>query len=387
VANYTQGPRAMKTYTYKLKPSPRLERVFESWLERCRELYNAALAEQREAYRTAKTTITYTAQAAQLPAIKAVREDVAALNAQVLQDVLRRLDNAFAAFFRRVKAGQRPGYPRFRGRGRYKSFTFPQAKGAFRLSGRHLYLSKIGRVKLFLSRPMEGTIKTCMIKREADGWYVLFAVDEDRSPYYPKTGETAGADLGIEHFLTLSNGEGVPNPRHLERAEAALKRAQQAVSRKQKGGSNRTRARAQLARKHQRVQRSRADFHHKTSLALIRRFDAMVFEDLNIAGMLKNHHLAKAIASVAWNAFLVIHFAKASSAGRGAMRVPAAFTSQACSGCGARVRKTLSERIHICIACGLRLTRDHNAALNVKARAGPVGMGEGARENHAPPPL
>jgi putative transposase len=377
----------VKAFKYKLRPSPRVARTFEHWLAINRELYNAALQERRGAYRRSGISIRYELQSQQLPEIKRVREDVAEVNAQVLQATLRRVDRSFQNFFRRARTGDNPGYPRFKGRDAFTSFTYPQARGAFTLLGRRLHLSKIGTVRAFVSRPLEGTPKTCTIKREADGWYAIITVEEDCCPYYPKTGQKAGADLGIENFLTLSTGAAIANPRPLKRAESALKTAQRAVSRKTKGGKNRQKARARLARAHQKVARCREDFHHKTSLELVRQFDATVWEDLNIVGLLKNHHLAKAIADVGWAAFLGIHFAKAASAGRGVKKVAAAFTSQECSGCGGRVRKPLSQREHRCMACGLVLHRDHNAALVIKARAGPVGMGDGARVNHAPSPL
>jgi putative transposase len=382
----------MRAFKYKLKPSPRVARIFEQWLSVCRELYNAGLAERRDAWRTARHSITFEEQSAQLPDIRRERKDVEAVNAQVLQEVLKRLDRAYRAFFRRVKAGKKPGFPRFRGKGRYTSFTFPQAKpdkhgkGCFRVEGRYLHLSKIGRVKMFLSRPIEGRIKTCTIKREADGWCAVFACEVEPSEPLPATGERTGVDLGIERFATLSSGEMVENPRFLKQAGSKLKTARRALSRKKKGGKNWEKARRQLARKHQKVARCRRDFHHKTSLYLVRRFDGTAFENLKIAGLMKNHHLAKAIADVGWNAFLKIHFAKAESAGRDARKVPAAFSSQDCSRCGGRVRKTLAQRRHICIECGLELHRDHNAAINLEVRAWPAGMGESPRANREPTP-
>lgn len=363
----------MKTYKYKLRPSKTVAARFGATLDVCRELYNASVQERRDSYRTTGKGVTFAAQSCQLPEIKAEREDVVGVFSQVLQDVLHRSDKAFQAFFRRVKAGKTPGYPRFKGKFRYDSFTYPQA--GFRLDGDRLTLSKIGSVRLRLSREIEGRIKTCTIKREADGWYVCFAVEQDRSPLYPRTDDAIGIDVGLENFATLSTGEVIENPRHLRQAEGRLKTAQRKVSRRKRGSTRRSKAADLLARQHQTVARRRTDFHHKTALRLVREFDAIAFEDLNISGLLKNHQLAKAISDAGWNAFLEITTSKAESAGRRVLKVPAQYTSQDCSGCGARVRKTLAVREHRCIACGLVLHRDHNAAINIAGRAGPSGMG------------
>src|ERR1051326_5065854 len=165
----------MKSFKYKLRPSKAIEEKLATTLDLCRELYNAGLSERRNAYQSAGISITYLQQANQLPEIKQTRNDLAEVNAQVLQDVLRRLDKSFQAFFRRIKQGEKPGYPRFKSRDRFNSFTYPQAKGAFHLDGNKLHLSKIGSMRLRLSRPVEGKIKTCTLKREVDGWYVIFA--------------------------------------------------------------------------------------------------------------------------------------------------------------------------------------------------------------------
>lgn len=363
----------MKAFKYKLRPSKAVAARFVATLDICRELYNASIQERRDSYRTTGRGVGFAAQSRQLPEIKSEREDVADVFSQVLQDVLHRSDKAFQAFFRRVRAGQTPGYPRFRGRHRYDSFTYPQA--GFRLDGDKLTLSKIGSVRLRLSREIEGRIKTCTIKREADGWYVMFAVEEDRSRHYPRTGDTTGVDVGLENFATLSTGEVIENPRHLRAAERRLKTAQRKVSRRKRGSVRRSKAAALLARQHQTVARRRGDFHHKTALGLVREFDQIAFEDLNIAGLLRNRHLAKAISDVGWNQFIAITTSKAECAGRRVMKVPAHYTSQDCSGCGNRVRKSLAVREHRCIVCGLVLHRDHNAAINIAGRAGPSGMG------------
>ena len=365
----------MKAYKFKLRPSKRISQAFESTLNVCRELYNAGLQERRDAWQLNRVSINYQQQQNQLPALKLIREDVDALYSQVPQDALRRLSKAFDAFFRRIREGVAPdkvGFPRFKGKRRYDSFCYPQS--GFKLEGDKLHLSKIGSVRLRLSRPIAGTIKTCTIKRQVDGWVVVFTVEENQCRYLPKTGAAVGIDLGIENFATLATGEAIENPKYLRAAERRLKTAHRAVSRKKLRGSNRRKAIQLLAKQHLKVTRQRYDFFHQRSLDLIREFDAFAFENLNIAGMVKNHHLAKSIADAAWNTFLNIHTNKAEEAGRVVRLVPAAFTSQDCSRCGDRVKKSLSQREHRCIKCGLILHRDHNAAINIWGRAVPLGF-------------
>ena len=218
----------MKAYKYKLKPSKQIAQKLERVLDGCRELYNAGLQERRDAYKTKGISINYLIQANQLPEIKETRDDIAKIHAQVLQDVLRRLNKSFDSFFRRIKQGEKAGYPRFKGKAFFHSFTYPQAgaKGGYRIVGKKLHLSKIGKIPFHLSRPLEGTIKTCTIKREADGWYVIFTVEENQSRLFAKTGKTTGVDVGIENFATLTNGEQIENPKYLRKAERRLKTAQ-----------------------------------------------------------------------------------------------------------------------------------------------------------------
>jgi putative transposase len=366
----------MKAYKFKIKPTKPIAHTFECWLDACRELYNAALQERREAWKISKLSVNYRAQAIQLPEIKKNREDLAQLNAQVLQDTLRKLSKTFDAFFRRVKVGQTPGYPRFKSKRFFNSFTFPQMKGSFRIEGKHLHLSKIGKVKIIQHREMEGEIKTCTIKREADGWYAIFAVEENQSRYFPKTGNTTGLDVGIENFATLSTGEPpIENPKWLRQAEKRLKTAQRQVSRRKRRSARRRKAVELLAKQHLKVKRQRQDFFHKTSLDLIKRFNEIAVEDLSIKGLVKNHHLAKSISDASWGTFLSVLENKAANAGRRVWKVPAHFTSQDCSACGARMKLTLAMRVFNCTECGHCDSRDTNAANNIKARASAFGDG------------
>jgi putative transposase len=360
-----------KTFKYRLTPTPEQERAMEQVLWRCRELYNAGLEERKVAWEKRRVSVNFAMQSAQLSGIKEARPEYAEINAQVLQDVLHRLDKTFQAFFRRVKDGETPGYPRFQGKDRYDSFTYPQVgeHGGAALDGGVLSLSKIGRIRIRLHRPLEGIPKTVTIRREADGWYMCISCADVPVQPLSITGQEMGVDLGIEAFATLSDGTRIFHPGWYRKAERALKTAQRRVSRRKKGSTRRRKAVALLAKAHQTVRRQRHDFHHKTALAMVRANDTIYHENLQTANMVKNHHLAKSINDAGWGAFLIILAYKAACAGRQVLAVNPAYTSQTCSGCGVMVSKGLSIRWHSCPDCGTSLHRDHNAAKN-RERAG-----------------
>ena len=374
-----------KTFKYKLKPAPEQERMLEHTLMLCRHVYNAAVEERREAWQKCGVSVNYYQQKAELPGIKEAMPEYAGVHSQVLQDVVLRVDRAFQAFFRRVKAGETPGYPRFQGRDRYNSFTYLQVgeHGGAALDGGLLSLSKIGRIPIRLHRPLKGTPKTVTISREADGWYACISCADVPVQPLPATGQETGIDLGIEAFATLSDGTRIFHPGWYRKGERALKTAQRRVSRRKKGSNRRRKAVTLLAKAHQQVRRQRRDFHHKTALALVQANDTIYHEALQPANMVKNHHLAKSIQDAGWGAFLIILTHKAACAGRRVVAVNPAFTSQTCSGCGALVSKGLSVRWHSCPACGTSLHRDHNAAKNIE-RAGQAlqgGVALAASEN------
>ena len=226
--------------------------------------------------------------------MKAAFPEYAGIHAQVLQDVLTRLDKTYQAFLRRLKAGQTPGFPRFHGRTRYHSFTYKQYGNGARLDNGFLLLSKIGRSAVRWSRPLEGTPKTITFTREADGWYAIISCADLPAQPLPPAGRETGLDLGLKVFLITSDGEVVDNPRLLHRrGEKHLKKAQRRVSKRKKGSHRRRKAVGQLQRAHQTVKRQRIDFHHKTALQLLRDYDTIYLEDLQIANMIRNHHLAK----------------------------------------------------------------------------------------------
>jgi putative transposase len=360
-----------KTCKYKLKPSPEQERELERVLGLCCRLYNVALEHRKTAYERCHVSISRYAQEAELKDIRAEFPEYADIHSHVLQDALARLDKAFQAFFRRLKAGEKPGYPRFRSHSRYNSLTYKEFGNGARLDNGFLVLSKIGRIAVRWSRPIEGTPKTVTISREADGYYVGFSCADVPVQPLPPTGQETGVDVGLASFATLSNGASIFTPRWYRKAERRLKTAQRCVSRRKKGSHRRRNAVKLLAKAHLKVHRQRQDFHHKEALKLVQQHDTIYLEDLQVANMVRNHRLAKSIADASWARFRAILAAKAAYAGRRVVAVPPAYTSQDCSGCGRRVLKSLSVRTHICPNpdCGLVLDRDENAARNIE-RAG-----------------
>jgi putative transposase len=358
-----------KAYKYKLKPTPEQERQLEQTAWRCRVLYNAALEQRKTAYERCSVTLSAYQQQAELPDLKAAFPEYADIHSQVLQEVLTRLDRAFQAFFRRLKNGEKPGYPRFQGRNRYHSFTYKQYGNGARLDNGFLVLSKIGRVAVRWSRPLAGTPKTVTISQEADGWYAVISCAEVPAHPLPPTGQETGIDMGLKVFLVTAQGVIFENPRHLRKAERYLAKCQRRVAKRKQGSRRRRKSVQLLAKAHQTVARQRADFHHKTALALLRANDTISLEDIQVRNMVRNHHLAKSISDAGWAQFRAILEAKAACAGRRVLAVNPAYTSQECSGCGVLVHKSLSVRTHVCTACGLVLDRDENAAINIQ-RAG-----------------
>jgi putative transposase len=333
-------------------------------LNACRFVYNWAIEDRMVLWQYCGVSTSFFDQSAYLKHLKSANPFLGDVHAHLLQDAIKRADRAFAAFFARHKEGH--GHPRFKGRDWYDSFTFKEFGNGAAFDGKRLYLSKIGRVRFVLHRPIVGEVKTCTIKRRADGWYILFSV-EQAAPSLSPVNEPVGIDVGLTAFATLSNGEVIENPRHLRVAEKNLKRCQRIVSRRKKGGYRRQQAVRVLRTAHLRVRRSRRSFHFTVASRLVKRFNPIFVENLNIAGMVKNHSLAKSISDAGWGQFLGILSHSAESAGGSSDEVRAAGTSQDCSTCGETVPKDLSERWHRC-RCGCVLPRDENAARNILQR-------------------
>jgi putative transposase len=386
-------PMSLKAYKYRIYPNQTTTDKLYWVLNRCRELYNAALDERKSAYRIAGKSISVYEQKRELVEIKEeVRPEYQEIASHILQDVVFRLDKAYQAFFRRVKNGEKPGYPRFQGRNRYDSFTYPDGAG-WKLDACtrppdkkgmvtvKLHLSKIGTVKLRLHRDMAGTIKTLTIKREGEHWYSVFTCEVGTPKALEVSSEDVGIDLGITHFAALSTGEFIDNPRHYRRTEKQLARRQATAAKKKRGSHRWKKAMGAVKKAHRKIRNQRHDFLHKQSRRLVNRYQLIVVEDLQIANLLKRPEpkqddvtgqylpngaaakggLNKSIADAGWGTFIEYCTYKAAWAGRAVLKVDPKYTSQTCPACGQVRKKTLDERLHSC-ACGAEMDRDTAAA-------------------------
>jgi len=337
-------------------------------INRHRWLYNEALAQRKNGWEQEKKSVSYVTQAKWLTQHRKENETYQNLNVSSCQRTLRRLDKAFCAFFRRVKTGETPGYPRFKGYNRFDSAEFTYSDG-IRLRGKkmsakpssfRLYVQHIGEIKVKLHRPVEGKIKTTVIKRQAGRYYACFSIEVERPAMEP-TGAVVGLDMGISKLVTTSDGVFYKPPKYLRRAEAKLRCLQRKVACRQKGSNRRRKAVLHLQRAHEHIRNQRLDTAHKIARKLVNDYDLIAVEDLNTQGMMKNHHLSKSIADAAWNTFITILMSKAEEAGRQVVKVDPKYTSQICSKCGKIVKKNLSVRVHKCPHCGLVLDRDIKA--------------------------
>jgi putative transposase len=299
----------------------------------------------------------------------AVNPYLAATNFSSCQATLRRLDKAFHVFFRRVKAGEKPGYPRFKGRNRFDTVEYVYSNGS-KQEGNLIYFQYIGRIRLKLHRPIEGMIKTVVFTRQADGWHVIFSCDLGEVQVARHSGPTVGFDLGLKAFLVTSDSESIAPLKLYRKAEKALRRAQRRVSRRQKGSKRRAKAVQILAKAHLHIANQRKDFHHKTARKLVRQYGTIMHEELNITGIARSW-FAKSTYDVGWGQFLTILHSKAVEAGCVVIPVPDKHTTQMCSACGGlpETPKTLKDRVHRCGKWGYEADRDLNAALNGSDRA------------------
>jgi putative transposase len=360
----------------------------EEWLGVCCEIYNAALDERKSAYRMAGVSLSYEHQCAELPECKEVRADLSEVPSQVLQDVVKRVDLAFDAFFQRVEQGQKRGYPRFKSRFRYDSLTFKQHGNSFQLlpssqkNRARLVLAKLGHVKMVLHRAIKGTPKTAIVKRTPTGkWFVSISVELEEELTAQRLlplKEAVGIDVGLKSFAYLSTGEDIANPRFFRTEEAALTRAQRKLSKAPKGSEQRAKKRKVVARVHERIGHRRKNFLEHEVCKLIKRFGLLAVEALVVRNMIRNPKLAKSIADVSWSQFFARLQAKAEEAGRQVVRVNPAYTSQTCSACRHRQPMPLSVRVYECPHCGLILGRDHTGSKNILEEA-LIGVGRHTR--------
>ncbi len=369
-----------KAFQFRIYPNKNQEVKIVRTLNTCRHLYNNALAErkkQAELNRLRKSFdvfpwgkpewIFYEDQANNLAADKdSFQKEV---HSQVLQNVLKRVQRSMDNFFRGS------GYPRFKGRNRYDSFTYPQSGFDVKINdGKEgkLTISKIGTMRIILHRDIKGKIKTCTIKRDVDQWYAIFTVEIEK-PVQKPIETMIGIDVGLTDLLALNNGEMIKPPKFLRKSELKLGKEQRRLARKKLRSNNRKDQKITVAKVHQTIRNQRKDFAHKTARNLVKRFDLIAFEDLQIKNMVQNHHLAKSIMDAGWYQLQTLTASKAEEAGKQVKLCIANGTSQTCHVCGNKQKMTLRDRIFRCNQCGNIENRDTNAA-NVVLDRCTVGM-------------
>jgi len=375
-----------KAFKYRLYPTPTQARRLSQVLDVCRHWYNMCIEDRKLAWELERRSVTKGQQEKSGIRYRAAFPKAQAVFSQTMQVVCDDVDKAYQAFFRRVKAGETPGYPRFKGYYHFDSFGFKQYGSGIKIDGRRLKIFGVGRVRVRWDRPIEGAIKTVRIRRIAGKWYACFSCElSDTLPLAP-TGQQVGIDLNVENLLTDSAGQRRESPKHYRKAQRDLRLAQRAVQRKQKGGENRRKAILRVQRLHEHIKNQRQDLLNKVAHDYTLAFDLIALEDLRITNMVRNRHLSKSILDAGWGYLRQRLTVKAANAGRTLVLVDPAYTSQACSCCGQIFQAfDLSTRWVTCDACGLSLARDHNAAINILKRA-TTGWDASVPHNVAPLP-
>ena len=376
----------IRTFRYRLYTHARQSKSLAYLLDLSRNVYNAALEQRKTVYEETGTGITYIAQSQHFGGLRRVDPDgLGYLNFTCMQQTLRRLDKAYRAFFRRVRAGETPGFPRFKSSNRWNSFEFTYGDGCklrFDDKGRALlYVQNVGEIKVKYHReiPAEAKIKHVVIKRSLGKWCVFFQAELPEPEIVEHPGPEIGIDVGIKSLLALSDGTLVENPRWLRASLAELRIKQRRLSRRKKGSQGRRDAAFQVAKAHEHITNQRRDFWHKITRELADTYSLIAIEDLNLTFMTHNHHLALSAHDAGLGLFRQLLESKVENTGSMVIAVPPAYTSQRCSGCGEIVPKDLSVRVHHCPHCNLTLDRDVNAAVNILelARTGPFGHNVG----------
>jgi putative transposase len=375
------------SYQYKIKPNKEQAEKIDKTLEMLRYQYNYLLAQRFDWFEMnrvpwdrcplichlpeLKEQPNYYNQKASLVQLKIDRPWYKDIHSQVLQEVPKKVELAFDRWLKGDVNGKKSGRPRFKGKGQYKTFTFPQFK-QYHFINSKITLSKIGDIKVILHRPLPERfeIKTVSVTKKADGYYVTLSLDDKTVPTIKpdfNPDNIVGIDVGLIDFYVASDNTRIAAPKHLRRAERKLKSSQRKVSRRKKGSNRRKKAIQKLGKQHKKVADTRKDFHFKTAKSLLDRYDVVAVEKLNIKGLARTW-LAKSINDAGWGQFLTILSNKAENAGLKVVSVNPNGTSQECSNCGHKVTKPLSQRMHNCPVCHASLCRDLNAAINIKAR-------------------
>lgn len=375
------------TYQYKLRPTTEQKAIMQRWLDMLRGQYNWMLADRFDWWESNRCAVNacplhqnvvqlrdspdYYSQKKSLPQLKKDRPWYKEIHSQVLQEVAKQVKTTVDRFIKGDKTGKRSGRPRFKGVNRFRTFTYPQMKSDCIQSGR-VHLPKIGTVKLIQHRPIPDgfVVKTAKVTRKADGWYISLSIQDSSVPEAivdAELSKSVGIDMGLKDFLTTSDGDSVAIPQYFRTSEKKLAKLQRQLSRQKKFSSRWTKQSNRIAKLHLKIARQRRDFFSKVWDWLFSKYDVVVHEQLNIKGLARTR-LAKSIVDAAWGTFLTMGSFKALKAGKMTIASDPRSTSIDCSGCGARVPKTLSDRLHECPDCGLTICRDINAAINIKKR-------------------
>ena len=368
----------VKSFKYRLRPTKKQENILMAHIDECRLLYNQLVCSRVQAWETRKESLSFYDQKKTLPMLKQQRNGFVQVYSQVLQDVAKRVDRAFDGFFRRIKAKNgKAGFPRYKGQNRYDSITYPQFANGCRLDAKGLRLGKIGCLRIVQHRPLEGTPKTCTITHTATGkWFASISCDlparlsavpaQAGAPEKTDAGSAVGIDVGLNSFAVTSNNEKVDNPRFFRKEEKALKKAQRKWDKvKKTKSSTKEKRRKVIARVHERIRNKRHNFVHQEARKLVNQHGFITVEKLDVQEMQQNRRLSKSISDAAWSLFRHCLEYKAEEAGIGFKAVKPEYTTQDCSKCGHREKKTLSQRVHHCKKCGYTTDRDHNAAINI----------------------
>lgn len=367
-----------KTFQYRIYPTHLQETLLENTLENCRLLYNKLLEQRNLLYEFEEKSIGCYDQISYTNYLKDNEiVELKTVHSQVLQNVAIRVELAFQAFFRRIKSGDTPGYPRFKGYGRYDSFTYPQT--GFKIIDNQIKLSKIGNVDIKLHRPIEGTIKSCTIKRSSTNkWFITFSCEIESTEIIEDTSNAIGIDVGLHSFATLSDSTEIENPRFFRKEQKALAKEQRKLSEMPLPKDStptelrkRNKQKKRVSRIHERTRNKRKNFCHQQSRKIVNTYNTIFVEDINVNRLLQkekyNTGMHKSLTDAAWSMFFDFLTYKAADAGKLMIKVNPAYTSQTCSACGHRHAMSLNDRQFICECCGLSLDRDLNAAVNIKA--------------------
>ncbi len=367
-----------KSFKYRIYPTKLQKNRLNQNIASCRYLYNKTLGVRKDAYERDKSSLSFFDTANML--VKWKKEEngqvFKLVHSQVLQNIQKRVDSAYQWFFRRIKKGEKAGFPRFKGKYRLNSFTYPQSGFKLIQDESLLKLSKIGKVKINLHREIQGQIKTLTILKTSTGkWFAIFSCDGVEAKPLPKTNKEVALDLGIKEYAIMSDKKKIVNPKNIQKAEKKLKFLQSKRDKSPHKSKERRQASLAIRYAFEKLTNKRTDFLHKMSRKLVIHYDEIYIEDLNIKSMMQDHKLGgsaslhKYIVDASWGKFVEFLSYKVEETGKKLIKVNPKNTSKTCSKCK-KVKKilTLSDRIFECENCGLRINRDYNASLNILER-------------------